>query len=153
MRKKRAEMYGLSSDESKPMDITADIAQRCYLTNSTTTEFLRQFWNAFLSGNPDRAQELAYHVESLSRSRLRIEALAEEAEKAREAAIAGKKQEIIEEYKKTGKKDKKWRPEHVRGGGKDVMALFAPTLESLEHARRLYQSALEAEGMKPSTEV
>ena len=152
MRKKRAEMFGLSSDESRPMNISAEISQQCYLTNSTTTEFLRQFWNAFLSGNPDRAQELAYHVESLSRSMSRIEALAEQAEKVREAAIAQKKQEIIDEYNKRGKKDKKWRPEHVRGGKKDVMALFAPTVESLEHAQRLYRSALEAEGMKPTTE-
>jgi transcription initiation factor TFIIH subunit 1 len=153
MRKKRAETYGLASDETRPMGISADITQRCYLTNATTTEFLRQFWSAFLSGNPDRAQELAYHVESLGRSMLRIEALAGEAEKAREAVIAEEKQRIVERYNKTGEKNRKWRPEHVRGGRKEVMALFAPTVESLEHAQRLYRSALEAEGMRPSTEA
>ncbi|OIW27574.1 TFIIH p62 subunit domain-containing protein [Coniochaeta ligniaria NRRL 30616] len=152
MRKKRAETYGLASDETRPMSIAADIAQRCYVTNATTTEFLRQFWSAFLSGNPDRAQELAYHVESLGRSKLRIEALAEEAEKAREIAIAEEKQKIVEKYKRTGKKVRNWNPDMVRGGKKDVMALFAPTVESLEHAQRLYRAALEAEGMRPSTE-
>ncbi|KAH8906947.1 TFIIH p62 subunit domain-containing protein [Coniochaeta sp. PMI_546] len=152
MRKKRAETYGLASDETRPMSIAADIAQRCYVTNATTTEFLRQFWSAFLSGNPDRAQELAYHVESLGRSKLRIEALAEEAEKARETAIAEEKQKIVEKYKRTGKKVRNWNPDMVRGGRKDVTALFAPTIESLEHAQRLYRAALEAEGMRPSTE-
>jgi transcription initiation factor TFIIH subunit 1 len=153
MRKKRAEMYGLTSDETRPMDITAEITQECYLTDATTTEFLRQFWSAFLSANPDRAQELAYHVESLGRSMTRVEALAEKAEKVREAVIAAKKQAILDEYHKSGKKNKKWRAEHVRGGRKDVMALFGPTVESLEHAQRLYRSALEAEGMRPSTEA
>lgn len=153
MRKKRAETYGLASDETKPMGIAADITQRCYLTNATTTEFLRQFWSAFLSGNPDRAQELAYHVESLGRSMLRIEALAEEAEKVREAVIVAEKQKIVDRYNKTGEKNRKWRPEHVRGGRKEVMALFAPTVGSLEHAQRLYRTALEAEGMRPSTEA
>ena len=41
------------------MGLPAEITQKAYLTNATTTEFLKQFWTAFLSGDPDRAQELA----------------------------------------------------------------------------------------------
>jgi transcription initiation factor TFIIH subunit 1 len=153
MRKKRAETYGLASDATNPMSIKTEIAERCYITNATTIEFLRQFWNAFLSGNPDRAQELAYHVESLGRSKLRMEALADEAEKVREQAIKEKKERIVEQFKRTGKKVKSWKPEMVKGGRKEVMALFSPTVESLEHAQRLYRTALEAEGVAPSTEA
>ncbi|KAB5585889.1 TFIIH p62 subunit domain-containing protein [Coniochaeta sp. 2T2.1] len=152
MRKKRAELYGLASDETRPMGIPADITGRCRTTNATTTEFLRQFWGAFLSGNPDRAQELAYHVESLTRSKMRIDALAEEAEAAREKAIAEEKSRIVAEFKATGKKRKGWKPDHVKGGRKEVMAFFTPTVESLQHAQQLYRTALEAEGMRPSTE-
>ena len=152
MKRKRAEAYGLSEDDSSPMGIPGAITQRCYITNATTTEFLRQFWNAFLSGDPDRAQELAYHVESLKKSMERIEALAAEAEVVRARAIEQKKNDIVAYYNKTKKRIKNWHPKMVRGGKEDVMALFEPTIESLKHAQNLYQNALLAEGLRPSTE-
>lgn len=152
MKKNRSETYGLGDNETSPMGIPPDITQRCYITNATTTEFLRQFWNAFLSGDPDRAQELSYHVESLSRSMERIEALAEEAEKVRAQIIEQKKQEIVDYYKKTKKRIKNWHPRMVKGGKDAVLALFQPTIESLNHAKTLYQNALAAEGLRASTE-
>ena len=152
MKKKRAETYSLSDDETSPMGIPRALTQRCYITNATTTEFLKQFWNAFLSGDPDRAQELSYHVESLKRSMERIEALAEEAEAIRTQTIEQKKQDILEYYRKTQKRIKGWRPSMVKGGKESVLALFAPTIESLKHAQNLYQNALMAEGLRPTTE-
>ena len=152
MKKKRAETYGLSDDETSPMGIPRPITQRCYITNATTTEFLRQFWNAFLSGDPDRAQELTYHVESLKRSMERIEALAEEAEAVRIQTIEQKKQDIVAYYNKTKKRIKNWHPRMVKGGRESVLALFAPTIESLSHAQNLYKNALMAEGVRASTE-
>ncbi|KAL1903673.1 RNA polymerase II transcription factor B subunit 1 [Sporothrix stenoceras] len=148
---KRAELYGHSSDEQTPMGIPAETAQKAYITNATTTEFLKQFWNAFLSGDPDRAQELAYHVESLARSMARIEAVADEAEEARNKFIEEKKEEIRVLYGKTGRRIK-WRPEMIGGGRKAVCVLLGPTISSLETAQNLYKAALAAEGLKPSTE-
>ncbi|KAL1883054.1 hypothetical protein VTK73DRAFT_129 [Phialemonium thermophilum] len=152
MKKKRAQTYGLDDDDTSPMGIPRAITQRCYITNATTTEFLRQFWTAFLSGDPDRAQELAYHVESLKRSMERIEALAAEAEQVRETIIEQKKQDIVAYYNKTKKRIKNWHPRMVKGGKEAVLALFEPTIQSLRHAQSLYQNALMAEGLRATTE-
>ncbi|KAL2018630.1 hypothetical protein VTK56DRAFT_533 [Thermocarpiscus australiensis] len=141
MRKKRDELRGSfgGDDDSSPMGIPPDIAQRCYLTNATTTEFLRQFWSAFLSGDPARTQELAYYAESLRRSAERIAALAAEAETVRQQLIEKRKREIKEHYERTRKKIR-WQP--PRGGRESVMALFEATMASLSTAQSLYSSAL-----------
>ncbi|CAK7238948.1 MAG: RNA polymerase II transcription factor B subunit 1 [Sporothrix thermara] len=152
VKQKRAELYGHSTDEQTPMGIPAETAQKAYMTNATTTEFLKQFWNAFLSGDPDRAQELAYHAESLARSMARIDAVAEEAEQARNKVIEEKKEEIRLLFNKTGRRIK-WRPEMIGGGRKAVRVLLGPTISSLEMAQNLYNTALAAEGLKPSTET
>ena len=150
--KRRKDLYGHSADEQTPMGIPAEIAQKAYITNATTTEFLKQFWNAFLSGDPDRAQELAYHAESLARSITRIEAVAQEAEQARNAVIEAKKEELRILHQKTGQR-LRWRPSSVGGGADAVRALLGPTIGSIEKAQRLYQEALAAEGLKASTEA
>jgi transcription initiation factor TFIIH subunit 1 len=150
--RKRAELYGHDSDDATPMGIPANLAKRSFLTNATTTEFLKQFWSAFLSGDPDRAQELAYHAESLKRSVARIEAIADEAEQIRAQTIKQRKQDILDYYNRTGKR-LKWKPESVRGGREAVLALLAPTLTALRKAQELYAKALKAEGITTSTEV
>lgn len=157
MRKKRAELYGTfttsnanstnnpDSDDASlsPMGIPPEIAQRCFLTNATTTEFLRQFWAAFLSQTRrEEEEELAHHAEALRRSEERIEALAAEAERARQQLVERRKREIKEYYERTRKKIR-WQP--PRGGKDSVLALFEPTLASLHAARALYSSVL-AEG-------
>ncbi|CAK7197755.1 RNA polymerase II transcription factor B subunit 1 [Sporothrix eucalyptigena] len=152
VKQRHKQLYGDSTDESTTMGIPAETAQKAFITNATTTEFLKQFWNAFLSGDPDRAQELAYHVESLARSMDRIEAVAEEAEQARNKAIEEMKEEIRVRFNKTGRR-LKWRPEMIGGGRKAVRVLLGPTINSLETAQNLYKAALAAEGLKPSTET
>ncbi|KAK5660869.1 hypothetical protein OQA88_12240 [Cercophora sp. LCS_1] len=141
MAKKRATTYtgnGNGDDEVSPMGIPPKIAQRCYLTNATTTEFVKQFWTVFLSGDAARVQELAYWAESLQRCLSRINALADEAELERLALTELKKKEIREIYRKTNKKTK-WVP---IGGGKDaVLALFDSTITSIKTAQSLYKSA------------
>ncbi|KAF9878529.1 TFIIH p62 subunit domain-containing protein [Colletotrichum karsti] len=154
IRQRRAEKYGdVAADASRPMGLPADVADRCQLTHATTVEFLHQFWNAFLSGDPDRANELQYLVESLKRSAERIHAVADEAEKARDDIIRAKKKEIMDHYKATGKKIRGWRPEHEKGGRKAVLAVMQPTLEALKRAQADYQRALAAEGVQLSTEA
>jgi transcription initiation factor TFIIH subunit 1 len=143
MRKKRSEVLsgnGSGDSDSSPMSIPPDIAQRCVLTNATTVEFLKQFWSAFLSGDPARTQELAYYAESLRRSAERIDALAAEAEKVRQQLIEKRKREIKEIYERTRKKIR-WQP--PRGGKDSVLALFEATLAGLNAAQALYGSALD----------
>lgn len=146
LKRRRAEAYGHGSDESSPMGIPSEIAQMAYITNATTTEFLKQFWNAFLSGNPERAMELANHVESLRKSMARIEAVAEEAEQARDKIIEEKREEIVAHFKRTGRKIK-WRADNVGGGKKAVLVLLGPTINGLRNAQNQYQAALAAEGI------
>ncbi|KAK2016568.1 TFIIH p62 subunit domain-containing protein [Colletotrichum eremochloae] len=154
IRQRRAEKYGdATTDESRPMGLPTEIAERCSLTHATTVEFLHQFWNAFLSGDPDRANELQYLVESLGRSAERINAVAEEAERARDDIIRAKKKEIMDHYKATGKKIRGWRPEHEKGGHKAVLTIMQPTLEALKRAQADYKRALAAEGVQLSTEA
>ena len=141
MKKRRAETYGGDDDEATPMGIPGEIAQRCYLTNATTTEFLKQFWAVFLSGDPQRAQELAYHAEALEKSRERIAVLAKEAEAAREAVMEADKDKIREYFRRTGKKTR-WRPESYKGGQQAVEALFEATVTSVKNAQSVYNKAL-----------
>lgn len=150
MRKKRTETAGISistgtgSDEAdfSPMSIPPEIAQRCLLTNATTTEFLRQFWSAFLSGDPARTRELAYYAESLRRSADRIDALAAEAEVVRQKVIERRKVEIREHYERTRKK-LRWQP--PKGGKDSVLALFESTLTGVNGALEMYVAALGEE--------
>jgi transcription initiation factor TFIIH subunit 1 len=145
--RRKAEIYGHDSDETSPMGIPLNLTKRCYLTNATTTEFLKQFWNAFLSGDASRAQELAYHVESLKRSQERIRAIASEAEEARQQTIKQRKHDIMDHYKRTGRKVK-FNSKSVQGGEDSVLALLAPTVTGLEYALDLYSRALGAERLR-----
>ncbi|KAH6622949.1 hypothetical protein F5144DRAFT_346757 [Chaetomium tenue] len=144
MRKKRAETQGTfalgggGDEDASPMGIPPEIAQRCVLTNATTTEFLKQFWAAFLSGDAARTQELAYYAESLQRSTDRINALAAEAERIRQQVMDKRKREIREHYERTRKK-LRWQP--PRGGQDSVLALFEATLLGINSALDLYRSA------------
>lgn len=152
LRQRRAEGRGSSTSEETPMGIPADVTRKVYIANATTTEFLKQFWSAFLSGEPARAQELAYHVEALRKSMVRIDAVADEARQAREKIIAKKKDEIRAHYQRTGQKVK-WRSEMVGGGRPAVMALLSPTVHALELAIGRYERACKEQGLNPSTEA
>lgn len=151
IRRHRSERYGGDLSTESPMGLPPSITQRCALTNTTTVEFLRQFWTAFLSGDPDRAAELQYLNEALQRSAERIRAVAEEAEARRAEIIAQKKKEIREYFERTQKRIR-WRAESVGGGREAVMALMRATLEALARAKEEYRKALEAEGLRASTE-
>lgn len=124
-----------NASEERPMSLPTDIAHRATLTCATTAEFLKQFWTVFNSTSttldPEKAQELAYLADSLTRSKQRIEALAEEAEKRRQEIMEKRKREIREYYQKTGRKAR-WVPV---GGGRDaVWAVFEGMVKGLERA-------------------
>ncbi|KAH6604101.1 rna polymerase ii transcription factor b subunit 1 [Trichoderma cornu-damae] len=147
----RSQKYGRASDGTSPMGIPPTISDKCALTHATTIEFLHQFWDAFLSGDSDRAIEVQYLAESLARSVTRIQAVADEAEVERESIIQKRKQEIRSHFERTGKKIR-WKPDMV-GGGRDVVSkIMQPTLDALRRAQDTYSKALGEEGIQISTE-
>lgn len=148
----RSQKYGHSSDASTPMGLPTQLVEKCTLTHATTVEFLHQFWDAFLSGDPDRAGELQYLAESLKRSAGRIQVVAEDAEKARDDIIRTRKQEIRDHFEKTGKKIR-WKSDMVGGGRDAVIKMMQPTLDALEKAQADYSRALASEGLQLSTEA
>jgi transcription initiation factor TFIIH subunit 1 len=152
IRQQRAQKYGHDTDTAEPMGLPVEISRKCSLTHATTIEFLHQFWNAFLSGDADRAGELQYLAESLVRSLARINAVAEEADSEREEIIRNRKKEIRDHFERTGKKIR-WRSDNVGGGKTAVIALMQPTINALEKAQADYSRALAAEGIQVSTEA
>ncbi|KAM3427790.1 hypothetical protein MY4824_009213 [Beauveria thailandica] len=148
----RSQKYGHASDAKTPMGLPATIVERCALTHATTIEFLHQFWDAFLSGDPDRAGELQYLAESLKRSTSRIQVVADDAATERDETIRRTKQEIRDHFEKTGKKIR-WKSDMVGGGRDAVIKMMQPTLNALTKAQADYARALAAEGAQISTEA
>lgn len=121
--------------------LSASVFERLSLTHATTMEFLQQFWSAFLSGDSNRADELATLVETLDRAMDRMKAVADAAETERQPELNRLKQEAREQFKAT---KKKIMPDldAVKGGAKVVNQLFAPTIESIDIASRTYRDVL-----------
>lgn len=120
--------------------LSTSLFDRLTLTHATTTEFLHQFWHAFLSGNPERAGELASLVESLSRAMDRIKAVAADAETEREAEVNRLKQNARDVFAATGKKIRV-NLAGVGGGQKVVNQLLGPTISALSLASNKYKEA------------
>ena len=119
---------------------------RLALTHATSTEFLHQFWQAFLSGNADRASEVASLVESLNRAMERIKAVATDAEADRQVEVERLKKHAREVLEATGRRIRV-NLAGVAGGEKVVNSLLGPTIRALEVALAKYNEAL-AEEMK-----
>ncbi len=142
---RRSEMDG-SKTQSSLSGLSQKVFDRLTLTHATTTEFLHHFWLVFLSGDPDRAGELAKMVETLDRSLDRVNAVAADAEKEREEVIRKQKQHIRDVWEQTGKKIQ-WNANSVGGGEKVVKEMMEPTIRTLQKATKEYKKALAAEGL------
>lgn len=142
---RRIEIDGYSA-QSSLSGLSQRIFDRLTLTHATTTEFLHHFWLIFLSGDPDRAGELAKMVETLERAMDRINAVAADAEKEKDEFILKEKQRIKDLWEQTGKK-KKFDPSLVGGGEKVVREMMEPTIKTLQKASKEYRKALAAEGI------
>lgn len=145
---RRMEMDG-SDDQQNLSGLSQSLFDRLTLTHATTTEFLHHFWMAFLSGDPDRAEELQRNVETLQRAKDRINAVAKDAEEERNDIIKKKKNQIREYWEKTGKK-MQWNSSSVAGGEKVVMEMLRPTIEALDKATREYGKAWKEQGGETS---
>lgn len=124
-------------------NLSPDIYDRLTLTHATTIEFLRQFWDAFLSGNASRANEVASLVESLDRALDRINIIAADAEKERQTEIKKKQQELQARYERTGRKRTLRNDDIKSGGGHVVRELLGPITKSLDAAVARYKRAFE----------
>lgn len=140
---RRAQAAQVSAN-SDTHGLSIGLYDRLILTHATTTEFLHQFWQAFLSGNPDRAGEVASLVESLNRAIERINAVAADAESERQVEVNKVKQHVREVLQATGKK----LPVNfnsIPGGEQAVKRLLGPTIRALETALMRYKDALAEE--------
>lgn len=139
IRQRRTQTESASSSET--CGLPSALFDQLTLTHATTIEFLHQFWQAFLSGSPERAGEVASLVESLNRALERIRAIADDAEADRKVEVEKLKQQARDVMKSTGRKT---RPDlnGVGGGEKVVNQLFSPTIKSLENAIGEYKKAL-----------
>lgn len=142
---KRTEIDG-SGAQSSLAGLSQRIFDRLTLTHATTTEFLHHFWVVFLSGDPDRAGELAQLVETLDRAMDRINAIASDAESERQQNILKQKQHVRDVYEQTGRKIQ-WSPSSVPGGEKVVREMMEPAIKTLQKATKEYRKALAAEGI------
>ncbi|KAL4888319.1 hypothetical protein BDV59DRAFT_188814 [Aspergillus ambiguus] len=146
IRERQAQMEVTSP--SNTYGLSSSLYDRLTLTHATTTEFLHQFWQAFLSGNPDRAGEVASLVESLNRAMERIKSVAQDAEAERQVEVNKRKQQARAFREATGQKAR-IDVEGVPGGEKGVHQLLGPTIRALETALGKYQTALAEEMQKP----
>lgn len=145
-----------TQSDSEATTVTFGLSQPVYdraiLTHATTAEFMRQFWQAFLSGNPDRAAEVASLVESLNRAVDRIKAVADEAEAERQVEVQKLKQHARDVMAATGKNI---RPNlrGVEGGERVVRWLMGPTMQALARATDEYQKAFRQQTAANATPV
>ncbi|KAF6224658.1 hypothetical protein HO173_012899 [Letharia columbiana] len=117
-----ASSSGFSTVQSSSTSgLSAAIFDRLSLTHATTTEFLQHFWSAFLSGDPNRADEIGKLFETLNRAMDRIKAVATDAEAERQ---------------------KGYREVEEAGGAKAVNQLLTPTVKAIEVATKQYKKAL-----------
>lgn len=124
--------------------LSPSISDRLSLTHATATEFLQHFWSAFLSGDPDRAEEIAKLIETLDRAMDRIRAVADDAETERNKEVDRIKQHIQDRFERTQRKIK-FDFESIGGGAKVVNQLLAPTVKAIQVAGSGYRKALALE--------
>lgn len=112
------------------------------LTHNTTVEFLHYFWAVYASGDADRAAELGTLVETLERSVERIDAVAAEAERARQALMAEARKRLEELMARTGKR-KNFNEGAYGGGRAAVERIMRPTVEAVRRAIGTYREELK----------
>lgn len=120
--------------------LSKDVYERLILTQATTTEFLGQFWSAFLSGDASRVNEIASLVESLDRAMDRINAVADAAEAERSELIRKTQKQADEILKRTGKKQR-IDYKRIGGGAEIVKQLLGPITKAVANATTRYRKA------------
>lgn len=141
-REQSSEASLLGSNQKSYGGLSEAIYERLLLTHATTLEFLRQFWSAFLSGDPSRTEEIASLVESLSRALERINTIAKDAQDELEALLKTLRAQTLKIYQQTGRR-KRVDEQAVGGGEAVVRDLLAPCIKGLGIAVERYRVAYE----------
>ena len=126
---------------SSTSGLSTNVYDSLSICHATTTEFLQHFWALFLSGDPAKANEIAYKLESLDRAMERIKAIADEGEAERQKEVNKIKKQVHDFFERTGKR-RKYDYESISGGAKAVNQLLGPTIKAIEVATREYKKAL-----------
>jgi transcription initiation factor TFIIH subunit 1 len=121
--------------------LSKEVYERLILTQATTTEFLSQFWSAFLSGDVSRVNEITSLVESLDRAMNRIKDVADAAEAERNDLIQKSQKHADDIFKRTGKKQR-IDYKRIGGGAEVVKQLLGPTTKAIANATMKYRKAL-----------
>lgn len=121
--------------------LSKEVYERLILTQATTTEFLSQFWSAFLSGDASRVNEITSLVESLDRAMDRIKAVADAAEEERNEIIRKTQKQADDILKRTGKKQR-IDYKRIGGGAEVVKQLLGPITKAVGNATARYRKAL-----------
>ena len=121
--------------------LSKEVYERLILTQATTTEFLSQFWSAFLSGDASRVNEITSLVESLDRAMDRIKAVADAAEEERSEIIRKTQKQADDILKRTGKKQR-IDYKRIGGGAEVVKQLLGPITKAVGNATARYRKAL-----------
>lgn len=135
------------SQSSETRGLSQALFDRHTLTHATTSEFLKQFWSAFLSGDATRADELAGLVETLDRCMDRIQAVADDADAERSREVARLRKQVADHYNRTQRR-LRLDPDKVQGGATAVLGLLASTINQIRVATRRYRDALVAAGVE-----
>lgn len=140
-----------TSAEAMQTGLSTSIIETLQLTHGTTTEFLHHYYTALYtssstSASSKRAAELSGLAGALENSLERINAVAETAQKEKNAAVQATKKQAKEYEAKTGKK-RKIDYNLIGGKGADgVKVVMAPTIKAVEVALEKWR-ALNEGGM------
>ncbi|KAI9814585.1 MAG: RNA polymerase II transcription factor B subunit 1 [Pycnora praestabilis] len=140
---------GFSTIQTSTSGLTPTLFDRLSLTHATTTEFLQHFWLAFLSGDAERAGEIANSVESLNRAMDRVKAVANDADEEKAREIEKLKRQVRDYQERTGKR-MRYNPDIIGGGAKVVNDMLGPTVQAVGKAIAEYRRALAVEGVEAS---
>jgi len=125
-------------------DFTQSMLNRLVLTHATSTEFLKHFWSAFLSGDPKRSSDIRNMLDSLGRSLQRITAIRE----ATEEEVRHERQnrpdgENGESEKKRKKKRRTETP--ILRGAELIDQIISAQKKAINTAISRYHQAIEGE--------
>ncbi|KPI40649.1 putative RNA polymerase II transcription factor B subunit 1 [Cyphellophora attinorum] len=134
----------LTASISETSTLPPAIYERLLLTHATSIEFLRQFYTAFNSGDPQRVTEIESLSGSLVNATARITAIAKDAEAERNGIIErlGREAKEMARLKGEGSKVRKINLDAVQGGGEVVRELMQPILDGLLRAGETYRRAV-----------
>lgn len=133
------EKSGLSS-----IMLPEEVLIQLRLTHATSAEFLRHFWDSFLSGDPKRAGDARAMAESLKRSLQRIEQISVSAQDTQSSLEYQIKAEKGTEEEKDTKKRRKKRSENSNLTPSELVSrIMSPQTKAIKAAIARYQQALE----------